>query len=42
MVTAHVLAQYDKKSEGKGQPKKLKYADTLRKMFLKEVRDLKF
>lgn len=42
MVTAHVLAQYDKKSEGRGQPKKPKYADTLRKMFLKEVHDLKF
>lgn len=42
MVTAYVLAQYDKKSEGKGEPKKLKYTDILIKMFWKKVHDLKF
>lgn len=34
MGTAHVLAQYGKKSEGKDEPKKLKYTDTFKKMFL--------
>lgn len=32
--TVLVLAQYGKKSEDKDEPKKLKYTDTFRKMFL--------
>lgn len=42
MVTAYVLAQYDNKSEEKGETKRLKYADILIKMFWKTVHDLKF
>lgn len=34
MGPAHILAQYGKKSEGKSEPKELKYRDTSRKMFL--------
>lgn len=34
MGTARVLAQYGKKSEGKGKPKKLKYTDTKKNVFV--------